>query len=74
MTEEVENMVLEQLRRIRASQDRMELDMTDLKVRMSAMEQHQGQIMTLLGSLGQRMDRLDERMGRVERRLDLVDA
>ena len=74
MTEDVENLVLEQLRRIRASVDRTELDVADLKVRMSSMEQHQGQILTLLGSLAQRMDRLDERMGRVERRLDLVDA
>jgi hypothetical protein len=52
----------------------MELDITDLKVRMSSMEYHKGQIMTLLGSLAQRMDRMDERMGRFERRLDLVDA
>ncbi len=74
MTEQPDNMVIEYLKRIRASQDRMELDITDLKVRMSSMEQHQGQILTLLGSLAQRMDRLDERMGRVERRLDLADA
>jgi ACT domain-containing protein len=71
---EVENLVLEQLRRIRGTVDRIELDVTDLKVRMSSMEQHQGQILTLLGSLSQRMDRLDERMGRVERRLDLVNV
>jgi len=74
MTEETENMVLEILRRIRTSQERMELDVGDLKIRMSAIEQHQGQILTLLGTMNQRMDRFDERMGRIERRFDLVEA
>jgi hypothetical protein len=81
MTAETENMVLEMLRRIRASQERTELDVGDLKARMSAIEQHQGQILTvqgqmltLLGTLNQRMDRSDERLGRIERRLDVIEA
>jgi hypothetical protein len=81
MTEETENMVLEMLRRIRASQERTELDVADMKVRMSALEQRegqvltlQGQLVTLLGTINQRMDRFDERMGRIERRLDQVEA
>jgi phage shock protein A len=81
MTEETENLVLEMLRRIRASQERTELDIADLKARMSALEQHegqvltlQGQVVTLLGTLNQRMDRFDERLGRIERRLDPVGA
>jgi hypothetical protein len=81
MTEETENMVLELLRRIRASQERTELDVGDMKVRMSALEQRegqvltlQGQVVTLLGTLNQRMDRFDERLGRIERRLDPVEA
>jgi hypothetical protein len=81
MTEETENMVLEMLRRIRASQERTELDIADMKVPMSSLEQHegqvltlQGQVVTLLGTLNQRVDRCDERLGRIERRLDLVEA
>lgn len=81
MTEETESLVLEQLRRIRASMERMELDFGDFKIRMSNVEQTGGQLLTSLGqihvSLGQinsRIDRLDERVGRIERRLDLVDA
>jgi hypothetical protein len=74
MTEETENLVLEMLRRVRASQERMELDIADLKRRASATEQVQGQILALLGGLGQRMDRFEERLSRIERRLDLVDA
>ena len=74
MTEETENMVLEMLRRIRASQERTELDIADVKSRVSALEQMQGQVLVLLGTMNQRMDRFDERLGRIERRLDLVEA
>jgi hypothetical protein len=35
---------------------------------MSSMEQYQGQVLTMLGGLNQRMDRCDERMARIERR------
>jgi hypothetical protein len=62
------------LRRIRASQERSELDVADMKIRMSTLEQHQGQVLTLLGTMNQRIDRLDERVGRIERRLDLVEV
>ncbi len=72
MTEETESLVLEMLSRIRASQERTELDVADVKVRMSALEQHQGQLLTLLGTLSQRLDRFDERAGRIERRLERV--
>lgn len=74
MTSETEDMVLEQLRRIRASQDRTELDIADLKLRMSAVEQHLGQQLIQFAALNGRMDRFDERMSRIERRLDLADA
>jgi hypothetical protein len=74
MTEETDNMVLETLRRIRESQERTELDIADLKSRVSALEQMLGQVLVLLGTMGQRMDRFDERLGRIERRLDLVEA
>ena len=74
MTEETENLVLEMLRRIRSSQERMELDLVDLKARVSGIELVQGQMLTQLGGLGVRLDRLEERVSRIERRLDLVDA
>jgi thiamine pyrophosphokinase len=74
MTEETTNVILEMLRRIRASQERTELDVADLKTRVSALEQLQGQVLALLGGLGQRMDRFDDRLARIERRFDLVDV
>jgi uncharacterized membrane protein YccC len=74
LTAETGEAILDTLRRIRASQERTELDVADVKVRMSALEQHQGQLLTLLGTLGQRLDRFDERSGRIERRLDQAEA
>ena len=74
MIEDRENVFLEMLRRIRASQERTELDLADVKSRVSALEQMQGQALVLLGAMSQRMDRFDERLGRIERRLDLVET
>jgi hypothetical protein len=74
MTGDAESAMLDMLRRVRASQERTELDVADVKVRMSALEQHQGQLLALLGTLSQRLDRFDERAGRIERRLDQVGA
>jgi hypothetical protein len=74
MAEETDNLILEMLRRVRASQERTELDIADLKGRVSALEQVTGQILVLLGTMAQRMDRFDERLARIERRLDLIDA
>jgi hypothetical protein len=74
MAEEMDNILLEHLRRIRASQERTELDIAELKSRVSSLEQVTGQILNLLGTMNQRMDRLDERMARIERRFDLVEA
>ncbi len=62
MTDEIENLVLEQLRLIRRDQLVMMADVGDLKVRLSTMEEQQGQLFTLLGSLAKRMDRLEERL------------
>jgi archaellum component FlaC len=72
MTEETENLVLELLRKTRASQERMEQDIGDLKARMSAVENLLGQQQIQFAALNGRMNRFDERLGRIERRLDLV--
>jgi hypothetical protein len=74
MTDEVENLVLEQLRLIRKSVETAQGDLVDIKVRMSATERHLGEALIQIGALNTRMDRFDERLGRIERRLDLVDA
>ena len=74
MAAETENLVLEMLRRIRASQERIELDVNDIKVRTSSVERHLGEAPLQMAAINVRLDRVDERLARVERRLDLTDA
>jgi hypothetical protein len=74
MADESDNIVLEHLRRIRASQERTEIDIGELKSRASVLEEVTGQVLNLLGTMNKRMDRFDERLARIERRLDLVEA
>jgi septal ring factor EnvC (AmiA/AmiB activator) len=69
------------LRRIRASQERTEQDIADLKTRMSTVEEHIGQLTIAIGhvhtqiaGLNKRMYRFDERLARIERRLDLAEV
>ena len=74
MAQETDNLILDHLKKIQGRLSSMEVDLGGLKARMSVMEQYQGQVLTLLGGLNQRMDRFDERLPRIERRLDLVEA
>ena len=74
MAAEAESIALDHLKRIQGRLTSIEVDLGDLKARMSSMEQYQGQVLTLLGGMNQGMDRFDERLARIERRLDLVEA
>jgi len=74
MTEETENLVLGYLKPIRATTERIEADVGDLKLRMSACEVNLAQLQIQMAGMNSRMDRFDERLGRVERRLGLIDA
>jgi hypothetical protein len=81
MADNVDNLVLEHLRHIRRVVDMTQADIVDLKTRMTTVALSIGQVMSHIGNLqtqfaGQalRMDRIDERLGRVEQRLNLVDA
>ena len=74
MAEEPESLILQMLRDMRASLSRIENDVGDLKLRMSAVEMHLAAQQAEIAGLNKRMDRFDERLGRVERRLELVEA
>lgn len=69
-----DNIVLEHLRRIRQSLDQIQDDVNILKVRSTATESGMGSVVTHLAAMNHRMDRFDERLGRIERRLELVEA
>jgi hypothetical protein len=63
MTDETTDLVLEHLKRIQAKLGTIEVDFADVKVRVSTMEQHQGQMLIRLGGLNQRMDRFESALG-----------
>ena len=64
----------EQFARVNTKLDRMAGDMTNLKVRMSAIEADAGYTRVAIGELNARLDRMDDRLERIERRLELVGA
>jgi hypothetical protein len=74
MADESNDIVLEHLRHIRQAVDKLALDLTDVKSRVSPLERVQGEILALMGTMNRRMDHFDERLGRIERRLDLVET
>jgi archaellum component FlaC len=67
MSDDIAYHTLEYLKAIRSSQERVENDIKDLKFRV-------GQIEHTLAHHSNRFDRIEDRLGRIEKRLDLVDA
>jgi predicted nucleic acid-binding Zn-ribbon protein len=59
--------ILEHLRAIRATQDRQSEDLREIKECLGVLESQ-------YASLSNRLDRLDERVSRIEKRLDHVDS
>ncbi|WP_298691515.1 hypothetical protein [uncultured Sphingomonas sp.] len=73
MTDEIGNLILERLRRMDDRLVNIESDMHDVKLRVSAVEDHIGTLVASMAGLNARMDRFDARLTRVERRLDISD-
>ena len=67
MAGDPDSLILEHLRVIRGSVERMEHDIKDLKFRV-------GQIEQTLVHHNSRFDRIEERLEHIEKRLGLVDA
>jgi archaellum component FlaC len=66
MVDEPDNIILQYLRRFDTKLDRVVDEMLDVKVRLTAVEEG-------LAGVNPRLDRLEVRVERIERRLDLVD-
>jgi predicted nucleic acid-binding Zn-ribbon protein len=62
-----DNIILEHLRAIRSTVDGLAADMREVKSRLGILEQQ-------YASLSNRLDRMDERIGRIEKRLQLVES
>jgi predicted nuclease with TOPRIM domain len=78
MADNVENPVLEHLRALRAGQDRIESELRDLKERVSAVETGLNGVRRDLVALAEAdarlqvtIDRLGDRVDRIEKRLEL---
>ena len=69
MSETTDNLVLEHLKRIQSKLNEMALDMLDIKIRQTSTEQHLGQLTVQVGAINGRLDRMEERVARIERRL-----
>jgi archaellum component FlaC len=67
MAKEPESVVLVLLRKIDERTERMAEDLQDLKTRVTSVEEG-------LAGVNRRLDRLDSRVERIERRLELSDA
>ena len=61
VTENVENLTLVFLRRIDERLDRMENDLGDIKLRMTATEEHLASMMMSIAGVNSRMDKIDGR-------------
>jgi uncharacterized coiled-coil protein SlyX len=70
---DVDNLVLEHLRAIRADMADLKERMTNLEIRMSAIEQQLSGLTVAVYAGHNRLQDLQHRVERIERRLDLRD-
>jgi hypothetical protein len=67
----VGDLTYELLKKMRGEQQEMRLDILDLKLRASATEDHLAGLVMSNSGINHRLDRIEERLGRVERRFEL---
>jgi hypothetical protein len=71
MTAETESLVLEILKKIQGDIAGLKFDMVDVKHRISMIERNTADIAASYAGQSLRIDRLEERLDRIERRLEL---
>lgn len=74
MTSETENLVLAQLRAIRATLANHDREFGELRARMSSVERQLASIHEDIAIVHSRLDGLTERVDRIERRLGIAEA
>jgi hypothetical protein len=74
MSEQPENIMLVYLRRLDAKMDRLTEGQLDLSGRVTSLERQVALLHGDFAGQSARLDRVDTRLERIERRLDLVDA
>lgn len=71
---EVDNLILEHLRHMRGQLDRVESKLEDVTLRLGHVERAVADHSVQLAEINVKFDRLDTRVARIERRLDLVEG
>jgi len=61
------------MQKMQADMSEMKFDIRDLKTRMTIVEEHLGNSVIALSGVNARLDRLSDRVERIERRLDLTE-
>ncbi|QBR71116.1 hypothetical protein CU048_07275 [Beijerinckiaceae bacterium] len=71
---EADNLILEHLRHMRGQLDRVENRLEDVIVRLGHLERSVADHSVQLAEVNTKLDRLDGRVARIEKRLDLVEG
>jgi len=71
---EAENLILEHVRHMRGQLDRMETRIEDVIMRLGHIERSVADHSVQLAEINTKLDRLDARVTRIEKRLDFVEG
>jgi archaellum component FlaC len=75
MTENVTNELIYNVQqKMQIDMSEMKFDIRDLKTRMTMVEEHMGSSIIAISGVNNRLDRLNDRVERIEQRLDLTEA
>jgi hypothetical protein len=75
MTENVANeLIYSVMQKMQADMADMKFDVHDMKLRMTMVEEHLGNSIIGMSGVNARLDRLTDRVERIERRLDITEA
>lgn len=73
MADENPNLVLEHLRAIRAEMSEIRQEQREQRIRLSGIERGIVNLLSEITEMGLRLDRMHDRIDRIERRLDLTE-
>ena len=74
MSEATNDLIYSVLQEMQTDMSELKFDVRDLKVRMTIVEEHLGSSIIAISGVNSRLDRLSDRVERIENRLDLTDA
>lgn len=73
MSDVTPDLIYAVLQKMQADMAELKFDMRDIKIRMTMVEEHLGSSIIATSGVNSRLDRLNDRVERIETRLDLTD-